>query len=221
MAQSTDRFPLVFYLRAFAWLLPCILVFFTVAHARPIYVYKERDGTVRFTSKPPPDGVRAKVFTAKKSKFSYYRSMSGSRTRVGKLFRGKYTDYVQEAARSFQLDESLIRAVIHVESAFNPNAVSPKGALGLMQLMPFNLRKYGVKDPFSPQQNILGGSRLLSLLKSRYKGDMVRTLAAYNAGAGAVDKYGGVPPYSETQRYVKLVLKMQKRYAITPEKKSQ
>ncbi len=181
--------------------------------AGPIYVYKEADGVTRFSSKKPPEGVRARVFTAKSSKFSWYRSNSGAIVPKSQLFLTKYSEIVKQAAKSHGLNEGLIRAVIHAESAFNPRAVSHKGALGLMQLMPSNLRPYGVKDPFSPQQNIHGGSKLLSRLLRKYDGDVKLALAAYNAGEGAVEKYKGIPPYSETQKYVRRVIELQQRYS--------
>ena len=100
-----------------------------------------------------------------------------------------------------------IRAVMRVESDFNPTVVSRAGAMGLMQLMPKTARSMGVSDPFDARQNILGGARYLRILANRFKGDLVLTVAAYNAGEGAVEKYDGIPPYKETQRYVRRVLK--------------
>ncbi|MCI5066513.1 lytic transglycosylase domain-containing protein [bacterium] len=111
--------------------------------------------------------------------------------------------------------KELIRAVIHAESAFNPKAVSPKGATGLMQIMPFHFRRLGITEPFNPKQNIRGGSRILSELQGRYRGNTKLILAAYNAGEEAVRKYGGIPPYRETQNYVKKVLSLESRYRAT------
>ena len=106
-----------------------------------------------------------------------------------------------------QMPEPFIRAVMRVESDFNPTVVSRAGAMGLMQLMPKTARSMGVADPFDARQNILGGARYLRILANRFKGDLVLTVAAYNAGEGAVEKYNGIPPYKETQRYVRRVLK--------------
>jgi hypothetical protein len=111
-----------------------------------------------------------------------------------------------EAARRHGLDPELVLAVVAVESGFRPEAVSPKGAQGLMQLMPGTSRELGVADPLDPAQNLDGGVRHLGALLSLYDGDLTRALAAYNAGAGAVSRHGGVPPYRETQAYVKKVL---------------
>lgn len=112
---------------------------------------------------------------------------------------------IDEAARRYGLDPALVAGVIQTESGFNPRAQSGAGAKGLMQLMDATARGLGVSDPFDPVQNVMGGARLLRQLLDRY-GDVRLALAAYNAGPGAVDRYGGVPPYAETQRYVPTVL---------------
>jgi soluble lytic murein transglycosylase-like protein len=118
----------------------------------------------------------------------------------------KYRTLVGDAARRYELDPNLLRAVIQQESGFNPNAVSNSGARGLMQLMPQTAAGLGVTNPLDPAQNVDGGARLLRQLIDRYGGRLDLALAAYNAGPGAVDKYGGVPPYSETQDYVRNIL---------------
>lgn len=175
-----------------------------------IYVFKESDGTIRFSSKPPTTGVKAKVFQGKKSGFSWYRVSRGGQSR---LFRERYSTIISSASKRFGVDEDLVRAVIHAESAFNPRAVSPKGARGLMQIMPFHFRRLGIKDPFEPSQNVLGGVRMLAELRERYKGNTRLILAAYNAGEEAVSRYNGVPPYTETQNYVTKVIHLWKRYS--------
>jgi soluble lytic murein transglycosylase-like protein len=126
--------------------------------------------------------------------------------------RRRYDAHIAEAARLYQLPGEYIRAVVRVESDFVPTAVSRVGALGLMQLMPQTARSMGVTDPFDPRQNILGGSRYLRVLANRFEGDLVLTTAAYNAGGGAVRRYGGIPPFAETQRYVRRVLDHYQRY---------
>jgi soluble lytic murein transglycosylase-like protein len=125
---------------------------------------------------------------------------------------GQYGSLVNEAARRHGVDPALVAGVIEAESGFNARAVSPAGAQGLMQLMPGTARGLGVTDALDPTQNVMGGAKLLRQLLDRYKGDTRLALAAYNAGPGAVDKYGGVPPYAETQRYVPKVLAAVERY---------
>ena len=113
----------------------------------------------------------------------------------------------EAAARRHGLDPALVLAVVHVESGFRPDAVSPKGARGLMQLMPGTATRLGVEDSFDPEQNLDGGTRHLGDLIARYNGDVKRALAAYNAGEGAVERHRGVPPYGETRAYVRNVLR--------------
>lgn len=112
-----------------------------------------------------------------------------------------------EVARRHGLDPELVLAVVSVESGFQPDAVSPKGARGLMQLMPPTAAALGVADPFDPAANLDGGARHLGALVTRYGGDLKKALAAYNAGEGAVDRHKGVPPYVETRAYVAEVLR--------------
>ena len=119
---------------------------------------------------------------------------------------GELRELATAAARRHGLDPGLVLAVVAVESAFRPEAVSRKGAQGLMQLMPAIAASLGVKDAFDPVENLDGGSRHLGSLLNLYGGDLVSALAAYNAGAGAVARHGGVPPYRETRAYVKKVL---------------
>ncbi len=113
----------------------------------------------------------------------------------------------EAAARRHGLDPALVLAVVQVESGFRPDAVSPKGARGLMQLMPGTATRLGVEDSFDPEQNLDGGTRHLGDLIARYDGDVKRALAAYNAGEGAVERHRGVPPYGETRAYVQSVLR--------------
>jgi soluble lytic murein transglycosylase-like protein len=120
------------------------------------------------------------------------------------------------AARRHSLDPDLVQAVVAVESGFRPDAVSPKGAQGLMQLMPYTARALGVKDSFDPAANLDGGTRYLRALIKRYGGDVTRALAAYNAGEGAVARHGGVPPYPETLAYVRKVLERAKPEVPAP-----
>ncbi|MGB0679001.1 MAG: lytic transglycosylase domain-containing protein [Polyangiales bacterium] len=150
------------------------------------------------------------------------RSQGGRRARLRPPVRGpkvpiavsadrqarlrRWQAYIEEAAALYHLPVPFITAVMRVESGFNPNVVSHAGAMGLMQLMPQTAQAMGVRDPFDPRQNVLGGARYLRLLANRFGGDITLTVAAYNAGHGAVERYHGIPPYAETQRYVRRVL---------------
>jgi soluble lytic murein transglycosylase-like protein len=118
-----------------------------------------------------------------------------------------YDALIDEASRQYDLSFSLIKAIIRAESAFNPKAVSSKGALGLMQIMPENLEFLKVNDPFNPKQNIMGGSRYFKSLLERFEGKVPLALAAYNAGPATVETYRDVPPYQETKEYVQRVMK--------------
>ncbi|MEJ2680364.1 MAG: lytic transglycosylase domain-containing protein [Gammaproteobacteria bacterium] len=109
-------------------------------------------------------------------------------------------------------DPALIKAVIHAESAFDPNATSRVGAQGLMQLMPATARSHGVTNSYNPEQNIMGGSKYLRYLMDKYDGNLSMVLAAYNAGEGRVRQYNGIPPFKETQNYVKKVIRLHQKY---------
>ncbi len=123
----------------------------------------------------------------------------------------EYDPLVIRAGREVGVPPALVKAVIHAESAFDPGAVSHKGAMGLMQLMPGTAREHGVTRPFMPEQNVFGGTRYLRELRERF-GTWTMALAAYNAGPEKVDKFGGVPPYRETRQYVRRVLAYYRQY---------
>ena len=122
--------------------------------------------------------------------------------------RANFQVEIARAVRDHGVDEALVRTIIHVESAYKPRAVSRVGATGLMQLMPATARRFGVSDRYDPVQNIDGGTRYLAWLLNRYNGDITLAAAAYNAGEGAVDRHGGVPPYKETRNYVRKVAEL-------------
>jgi len=119
----------------------------------------------------------------------------------------KYDHYITEASKKHGVSFLLLKAIINVESDFNPKAVSKAGALGLMQIMPENIRRFSIRDPFNPGENIMGGTYYLKKLLERYNGKLPLALAAYNAGPTMVDRYNGIPPIEETQNYVKKVMK--------------
>ncbi len=124
----------------------------------------------------------------------------------GRLPETDLDEIFQRAAERYQVPVNLLKAVAKAESGFNPDAVSPAGAQGVMQLMPATAAGLGVLDSFDPEQNIMGGAKYLAGMLNRYHGDVTLTLAAYNAGSGNVQKYGGVPPFPETQGYINKVL---------------
>lgn len=131
--------------------------------------------------------------------------------RAGSRGASGYDELIARAAARHGLPPALVKAVVKAESNFQPHALSHKGAQGLMQLMPATAQDLGVDDPFRPEQNVLGGTRYLRAMYDRF-GDWEHALAAYNAGPGAVDRFGGIPPYAETQQYVERVLHYYRRY---------
>jgi hypothetical protein len=132
--------------------------------------------------------------------------------------RENYDQLIRELARRYEVEPALVKAVIRAESHFDPRAVSSKGARGLMQLTPRTARWHGVSNPQDPRQNIRGGVRFLRALLDRFDNDTKLALAAYNAGGGTVERFGGLPPYQETRRYVATVLRYRERYLAAESK---
>jgi soluble lytic murein transglycosylase-like protein len=130
-----------------------------------------------------------------------YDSKSGKSTSSG-----SFDEIIQQTSQKYNVDADLVKAVIQNESNYDPNAISSAGAQGLMQLMPATAANLGVDNPMDPKENIEGGVKLLRELLNQFGGNLTNVVAAYNAGAGAVQQYGGVPPYQETQTYVNRVL---------------
>jgi soluble lytic murein transglycosylase-like protein len=171
-----------------------------------IYSWKDAAGNLVLSDKPRADQGEMTTFPVPKSTF---RATTPSDTDVvdaGTLTSpSRYDEMIEQYADRNGLSPDLVRAVIQVESGFNPYAVSPKGAMGLMQLMPATARELGVRNPFHPEENIRGGVVYLKQLMDQFDQDVTLALAAYNAGPKAVDRYDGVPPYRETKDYVKKV----------------
>ncbi len=167
-----------------------------------IYMYKDEKGRLIITDAPKGNLKNYKVFGSAKNKvatnsFSKYYAAKTDNVLINKL--------VSKYAKKYDVDESLIHALIKVESDYDPKAISPAGAKGLMQLMDKTAKLYNVKDPFNPDENIKAGVKHLKMLIDKYN-DIEKALAAYNAGETAVEKYGGIPPYKETKRYVKKIM---------------
>jgi soluble lytic murein transglycosylase-like protein len=178
------------------------------------YCYRA-GGTLTCTPRRPR-GIPLASIRAIKYSFMETCFACGARPGVNfstlRLNTAAYQHEISNASRDFGVEEAIVRAIIHAESAFNANALSRVGAQGLMQLMPATARRFGVGNPFDAGQNIRGGVQYLAWLLKRFNGDLSLAAAGYNAGEGAVDKYRGVPPYSETQRYVQRVGVLAERY---------
>jgi len=167
-----------------------------------VYMYRDKQGVLTFTNVPTHPGYRRVI---REGQLSY----GGSARSVY-----SYDDIIRSASGRHSVDADLVRAVIKVESDFNSNARSHKGAMGLMQLMPDTARLHHVNDILDPTDNIEGGVRHLKLLLNRFQGDLQLTLAAYNAGIAAVEKHGGIPPFAETREYVRRVLSYYRSYGV-------
>lgn len=184
-----------------------------------VYSYV-KDGVRHYSSKRPK-GV-ANADAVRTIRYSYMETCFACGAKPGvnfgsiRLRHDAYNDEITAAAAQYGVDESIVRAIIHAESAFNPNALSRVGAQGLMQLMPATARRFGVSNAFDPKQNISGGVKYLAWLLKRFNGDLTLAAAGYNAGEGAVARYKGVPPYRETQHYVKRVAILADRYRASP-----
>jgi soluble lytic murein transglycosylase-like protein len=173
------------------------------AHSQ-IYTYVDADGLRHYTDVPDNNRYRLLILSPRD------RTASGDRYDAMLLAKaGRYDSIIEKAATAASVEPNLLRAVIVVESGFNSRAVSKRGAMGLMQLMPATATRFGVSNPYDPLQNVHAGARYLKFLIDRFGQDVRLALAAYNAGEDAVDRNGGqIPPFSETMAYVPRVLKI-------------
>lgn len=185
------------------WLVLGVLLILVLVAPVPasadIYMYRDPDGVMHFTNTPSSPEYRIYVRTRKPRFYSPANI-------------NKFDRIIKAAARRHGVEFPLLKAIIQAESSFNPQAVSKKGARGLMQIMPQNYTALNIKDPFDPQQNIMGGTRYFRELYDRYNGKLALTLSAYNAGPTAVDRYQRIPPFPETERYVEKVMRYYRHY---------
>ena len=176
-----------------------LTILVTTGARADIYVYIDSQGVMHFTNTPTSANYKVYMREKLKRPAAWYSIEN-------------YDDVISEAARRNGLAFSLLKALIHAESYFNPKAVSKKGALGLCQLMPHNLEMLKVRDPFDPWENIMGGARYLKYMLQRFDNQLPLALAAYNAGPTAVERYQDIPPYPETMDYVEKVMKLFRIY---------
>lgn len=188
----------------------CILHFSCRSAAADIYRYEDEEGIVHFTD--APTDKRFKFFMRDLKKDRQLRTMLKYSSKVNPA---EYETIIKTSAARYGINPSLIKAVIHAESGYDPNAVSRKGASGLMQLMPGTAKTLKVSNSFDPKDNVEGGVKYLKFLLDTFKGDVSLALAAYNAGLSNVAKYGGIPPYAETRTYVNKVLSYMQTYQAT------
>ena len=161
-----------------------------------IYMYIDSNGVMHFTNAPTSNEHEYKVYIKEKTSVSgHFHSTN------------KYDHFISNAAEQTGVDSHLLKAMIKAESDFDPRAVSRKGAMGLMQIMPENFKMLDLKNPFDPWENIKAGARYFQQLYKRFNGQLALSLAAYNAGPTAVDQYKSIPPYQETEEYVRRVLR--------------
>jgi len=173
-----------------------------------IYQFTDDDGVVHYTNVPERKGKAAwkRLYHVDKSGKPTAHEVEEPDENEDPKREQPFTPFIKEAAQLYSLPEAFLRAIVLVESNFTADVISEAGAMGLMQLMPETAKDMGVFDGFDPRQNVLGGARFLRVLANRFQGDLVLTVAAYNAGPGAVEHYRGVPPYEQTRLYVQRVM---------------
>ena len=192
------------YLNPFFGLLAAMVIVLlsSVPVRADIYMYVDRDGVVHFTNAPTASENDYRVYVKEKKVYSsqIYSPQS-------------FEDYIRQASDRYGISFPLLKAIIKAESDFNPRAVSKKGAMGLMQIMPENIKAMNISNPFDPLENILGGARYFREMLDRFEGHLSLSLAAYNAGPTAVERYNNqIPPYKETENYIERVLKFYSSY---------
>jgi soluble lytic murein transglycosylase-like protein len=192
-------------LRTAAALAPLALLTLSATGHADIFKTVDQDGVISFTNKPV--SKRSELVAKDKPKIPVFSPSDASPERFS-----RYDAYIREAAALYQIPEELVRAVIKVESDYDPRAVSRANARGLMQLVPETASRMMVSDVFDPRQNIYGGTRYLRVLANLFNGDIELTIAGYNAGENSVIRNGGIPPYEETQQYVGKVLAYYRYY---------
>lgn len=199
-----------------AFFLPCFVATASFSPVQAdVYVLRDAHGVAHLTNVRPKKNSGYKLF--QKSKWTAPKAWHDGFKTLPRLDTKTYENEIRHYAKQFGVDPTLVRAVMHAESAFNPNAVSSAGAGGLMQLMPQTAARFGVINRFNPKENIAGGVAYLAFLLDLFHDNRKLAVAAYNAGEGAVQKYSGVPPYNETQHYVSRVLDLQKQYIAKAE----
>ena len=188
----------------------CFFVVFTIVFLvsmpltsfADIYMYIDENGVMHFTNTPTASDRDYKVYLREKR----FNSATFHTT-------DKYDELINDASERYGVDFRLVKAIIKAESDFNPRAVSRKGAMGLMQIMPENFQHLDIRNPFDPEENIMGGTRYFRYLYDRFDGKLALSLAAYNAGPTTVDNYNKtIPPYRETEQYVRRVLRYYRNY---------
>ena len=191
-------------------LLPILLFALVPSVKADIYAYTDAGGVVHLSNVRKNKNYKAVVMAQRDESTS---KSSRGLVQASHAGKNRFASLVEEAARTYKVDAALLHAVISAESGYNPAAVSKKGAVGLMQLMPETARRFGVENCFDPAQNIRGGTKYLSYLLQLFDNNLELAVAAYNAGENAVIRHGySIPPYSETLSYVPNVLELQKKY---------
>ena len=184
------------FLKIFVLSAAIMLVAFVASVHADIYMYIDDNGVMHFTNTPTSNQHEYKVYIKERASVSTKFHTTD-----------KFDKLISNASKEFNVDSRLLKAMIKAESDFDPRAISRKGAMGLMQIMPENFKMLNIDNPFDPWQNIRAGARYFKKLYERFNGKLALSLAAYNAGPTAVDRYKSIPPYQETEEYVRRVLR--------------